>query len=102
LTTERQQAEASQLELRLEISRLQEELDSVRPRSNQAPDYSRGTLNGHAGAGALTTRNHHRALIVPSRPIDWLNPLGYIGYWFAGSSSSATDKTKANKIVIKV
>jgi len=109
LAAERQQAEAAQLTYRLEISRLKEELDSLRPQAHHGShQYVLGNSglraqNGHAPNGALAVRNQSSALThKTTRPIEWLNPLGYIGYWFSGSTNAALEQTKANKIVIKV
>lgn len=109
LAAERQQAEAAQLTYRLEISRLQEELDSLRPQAiHGSAQHALGNglraQNGNALNGALSARNQSNALVVhrTTRPIEWLNPLGYIGYWFSGSSNTARDQTRANKMIIQV
>ena len=110
LASERHQAEAAQLTYRLEISRLQEELDSLRPQANHgSAQHAPGSSglraqNGHALNGALSARNQSNALVAhrTTRPIEWLNPMGYIGYWFSGSSNTARDQTRANKMIIQV
>lgn len=107
LAAERQQAEENQLAYRLEISRLTKELDAVRPQiTGESQPAGRGNGRAHAHAGMPTSASgQHEGVMVlhrPTRTIEWLNPLGYIGYWFSGGNTSSNSAHEKNTVVIQV
>jgi hypothetical protein len=120
LAVERQQAEADRISYQLELSRMQDHMGSSR---NSGPPTSRtyvlnGRDNGNSSlipaAGSTTGGGSAHGSGSGSRAgtssggsgaSSWLNPLGYIGYWFGNSSSgggNSSGSSGGETIIIKV
>ena len=98
----------------MEVVRLQDELSAARPASATNSSSTTYVLNG-ASNGRLTAQlqalnNGSSSSSVgtiarpAASPAGWLNPLGYIGYWFGGQPGRAGDAkaAAAGIIIIKV
>jgi hypothetical protein len=86
----------------MEISRLQQELGY----KNHAQTQNGHNLPSSKDAGNMQLVPHpatHPSMVAARQTstIEWLNPLGYIGYWFGGPQSSGSDRSKG-AVIIKV
>jgi hypothetical protein len=102
ITTERQQAEADRLSYQMEISRLQQELGY----KTHAQTQNGHNLPSSKDAKSMQLVPHpatHASMVVmrQTSTIEWLNPLGYIGYWFGGPAGGGGDRSKG-AVIIKV
>lgn len=105
IQVERQRAEAERIAHSNEMARLQQQLDGRHPSNGQTATQSRTyVLNGQDSRAAAFLPPPTPAVAPPSSAASWLNPLGYIGYWFGGGSGGGGggNGSSGDTIIIKV